>query len=798
MVGNLSEQRSDLTLKHYTRLVIAFLFSLILLSLYQYTTLYFKGVVDSIFSNSFLMAVAHHIGYSAIIGLLFVAPFHFLEKWKYRRGFKFAMWTLILLLILEAMLIGYYTTTFVPLGADLLGYSWEDIKETVFNSGGISFVQILLIVAVAAIFYGIYRFTAKYYHLISGMFPFTFILFTIFIATLFLGGKPINENKTQYLVVNLYLGSLEDDSYVENEENVEYPLLKDNEVPNVLGEHFNLGEEKPDIVFLMIEGLGRDFVGAEAEFGGFTPYLDSLTQKSLYFENCLSNTGRTFGVLPSLIGSLPFGKKGFMELETSPNRHTLFSILKNDGYFTSFLQGTNSSFDNVDNFLVEENVDFVLERSRFGDGYELSPADASGSSWGYTDRELFRKSLSLKRDIKGPKLDVYMTISNHEPFIPPKQAYFERQVEKLLKTSKLNRKAKRVVDKNKNVFATLLYTDDAIKYFMESYKRQNKNYENTIFIITGDHRLVPIRQRNTLSRFHVPLIVYSPMLKAPKKVSAINSHFDVTPSILSLLKEKYNIAMPIKTAWMGGGLDMETSFRGTKSIPLMRNKNELKEYVHNNKFFSDGDVYKIDKNMNLSSASDSKLKKMLNDFKSMNAYVTGNNKIIPDSLSIFKVEKEVFTEEEMVYINSVLTENNFDKAYMVARELAFDKERENALLVCRYILSNVPSHIDTKILSGRVNAWEGNYETAIEIFLECIKTNPFYDDPYAALLDVYFWSDRDKPALALLDVIKENSIKSKDVNKRVSRAIRQAKKNSASVAKKKPKTTDEVSEIQFE
>ena len=96
MVGNLSEQRSDLTLKHYTRLVIAFLFSLILLSLYQYTTLYFKGVVDSIFSNSFLMAVAHHIGYSAIIGLLFVAPFHFLEKWKYRRGFKFAMWTLIL------------------------------------------------------------------------------------------------------------------------------------------------------------------------------------------------------------------------------------------------------------------------------------------------------------------------------------------------------------------------------------------------------------------------------------------------------------------------------------------------------------------------------------------------------------------------------------------------------------------------------------------------------------------------------------------------------------------------------
>jgi len=56
-------------------------------------------------------------------------------------------------------------------------------------------------------------------------------------------------------------------------------------------------------------------LGEGAEYGGFTPYLDSLTTKSLYWENFLSNTGRTFGVLPSLLGSLPFGKSGFMELE---------------------------------------------------------------------------------------------------------------------------------------------------------------------------------------------------------------------------------------------------------------------------------------------------------------------------------------------------------------------------------------------------------------------------------------------------------------------------------------------------
>jgi hypothetical protein len=39
-------------------------------------------------------------------------------------------------------------------------------------------------------------------------------------------------------------------------------------------------------------------------------YLDSLIPKSLYWENFVSN-GRTFGALPSILGSLPYGEKDF-------------------------------------------------------------------------------------------------------------------------------------------------------------------------------------------------------------------------------------------------------------------------------------------------------------------------------------------------------------------------------------------------------------------------------------------------------------------------------------------------------
>jgi len=295
------------TLKQYTRLVISFFGCLVVLTLFQYGILYFKGVLDTIFSTSLLKAIVHQIGFAAISGVILVFPFNFWENYRPKYGFHLVFVLLGFILIIEAMLIAYYCTTLVPLGSDLLGYSFEDIKITISNSGGfmIGLYLLLAIVLLIGLFLVLYRFTSKLYNSISKMYPFTIVLFSLFLASLFTEGKPINQNKTQYLVTNLYNSSTEDNTYTAD---VEYPLIKRPEIENVLGEYFNLKEDSPNIVFIRVEGLGRDFVGEGAEYGGFTPFLDSLTTQSLYWENFLSNTGRTFGVLPSLLGSLPFGK----------------------------------------------------------------------------------------------------------------------------------------------------------------------------------------------------------------------------------------------------------------------------------------------------------------------------------------------------------------------------------------------------------------------------------------------------------------------------------------------------------
>jgi len=746
--------------------------------MYQYTTLYFKGVVDTILSTSFFIAVVHQIGFASLAGVILAFPFNFWENFRPKYGFNLVFVVLALLLIIEAMLISYYCTALVPLGSDLWSYGFDEISETIFDSGSMTVGLIVGILIVMAMFYGLYKITSKHYHYISKMYPFTIILFSMFIMTMFIDGKPINQNKIQYLALNLYETSKEDTSY---DSEVEYPLIKKEPVQDVLGVYFELKEERPNIVFIMVEGLGRDFVGEGAEYQGFTPFLDSLTTKSLYWENCLSNTGQTFGVLPSLLGSLPFGKSGFMELEKYPNKLTLFGILKNNGYHTSFYQGANSTFDNVDRFLKSEDVDFVLDKSGFGSTYELQAEDAAGSSWGYPDKELFKKSMSLSREAKQPRIEVYLTTSTHEPFIPPQQDFYKSKLQQILSNGQHQGKVKKTIKKNDNVFATLLYSDNALKYAFEEFKRQ-PDYDNTIFIVTGTHSLMTIPQRNDLGRFHVPLIMYSPMLKSSKKIGAVSSHFDVTPTLLALLEDKYDLEVPKTVAWMGNAIDTQSEFQSLKDIPLMRNKNELKDYVSGNKFYSGGKLYEIDENMNLSTYSGvSSAEEKLESFKSVNAYVTNNDRIIPDSSAIFSVQKGGFTDSEIVYINSVYNGENLDKVYTIAKELAFEKEYDKALLLGRYILSESPSHIDAKVLTGRINAWKGNYETSIEILKSCIEVNPSYIDSYSALFDVYFWSERTEEALKLIETVQESSSNASELTDKISRARIQARKKETAV-----------------
>jgi len=704
-------------------------------------------------------------------------PFYvFFEKIRNKLGLYSTTVLFMVLIFIQLGLVKYSSTTLLNLGADILGYSLEDIFLTVKSIGPISFISVVLLVLVPAVFLLLValfkrKLTAK---IVSRFLVFILVsslVFRLFNSEAF---KKINQNKLSFLVVDVIrfqIGKNEINDHFQGRS--DYPFLKlFNETNDVLSPFFNLKKEKPTIVIVVLEGMGGEFVG-DNDYAGFTPYLDSLISRSLYWPNFLSTTGRSFGVLPSLIGSLPYGEKGFLELPELPSHLSLINVLKSNGYTTSFYAGHQSSFDKKINFLEHNGIDYVVDENNFGKEYEKAKENSEGYSWGYPDAEIYRKTLSVLGKRKKPRLDILVTLSNHEPFEFPKKESYLKKVDQLLNSGKIIKAGKKSVEAYKNIYASLLYTDQSLAKFMKSYATRS-DYENTIFIITGDHRLIPIAQKDQLCRYHVPLFIYSPMLKSAETFKSVSSHLDIAPTLLSLLVNNYDFNKIEKTAWLGKGIDTVKSFRNIHEIPLMKYKGVINDFVYKEYLYSDGDLYKIKenfgtykiKNDSLLSLLSTKLKK----FKEDNYYVTKRNKIFPDSLNIYTAKKYKFTVGEQRQIEKITTGFNYDEVFMIAREKAFAKDFNTAKLLCMYILSKLPNHVDARILKGRILAWSGTYAEAEKEFLKALEGAPYYDDVYLALLDLYWWSGQDEKTAPLAIKAYRNEIENADVSFKFAKA----------------------------
>jgi phosphoglycerol transferase MdoB-like AlkP superfamily enzyme/TolA-binding protein len=711
-----------------------------------------------------------------------------------------------LIVLAQFALTKYHLTTLVNLGADILGYSISDMFTTVTASESLSILYFIPFVLFPLVFIFVCNKISKITFTKTFIFSSLFIIALTFSLKLFSANfsENVNQNKLAFFATDIVRFQNDKSDFDVNKLTYkkEYPLVQPfTSSPDVLAPFFQINEEKPNIVMIIVEGLGNEFIGKNG-YSGFTPYLDSLIPKSLYWENFVSNAGRTFGALPSILGSLPYGEKGFLELNPLPANISLVSILKANNYTTSFYSGDESSFDRKINFLEYNGIDNVIDINKFGTGYEKTKANSGGFSWGYPDSEIFRKTLSELDGKKRPRLDIIMTLTNHEPFEFPQKKEFLKKVDSILYTNKNLKVSKSEVNTYKNIFASLLYTDYSIKNFINSYSKRPE-YKNTIFVITGDHRLIPIAQKDKLCRFHVPLYIYSPLLKRPQTFKSVSSHWDITPSLVSFLMNNYKMNKMEKTAWMSTGLDTVKKFRNIHKIPIMQNKGNINELIYKEYLYSNGELFKIDENFETTKISDSDIlrtmKDSLSEAKKLNAYLTQKNKIIPNSINKYTRPAFEFSKADLATIKKLTKGLNMDQTFLLAREFAFNKEREKARLLCNYILNESPNYADVRTLKGRTLAWDKQYEKAETEFKDVIKRTPFYNDSYLALMDLYWWTDQDNKGILIAKQALKNKVEDPELGIKLAKAYKRtndialAKKTIDSVIKKYPKNTDYIS-----
>lgn len=551
----------------------------------------------------------------------------------------------------------YFTETKNILGADLFYYSWAEITQILKSSAMLNLKNIALIVLLTAFISIAFTFVTKwafkswYIGVVAVLLGVVaFAIPTTNLQSSFTGSEFAQnavKSKLSYFIgsgVENYMGNHPEmfnwlyaglDTGKEQEGSQDqYPFLKDEDTEDFLGNYFHRADKVPNVVVIIVEGLGHAYSAPNGYVGNVTPFIDSLRNKSLYWDHNLSSSGRTFAALPSISGSLPFGQNGFLEIENTPQHFNLFNVLGSNGFETGFFYGGDVTFDRMDKFLKYSKVEHIVDQRSFGKSYKKLP-QSNGESWGYEDQAVLAKMLEVQKVADRPYFSMILTLSTHNPFLVNNTAFYENRFDEHVKSGRITNSQKNWALQYKKQLVTVMNLDHAIEVFFKAYRKRS-DFANTIFIITGDHSMPEIAFQEKIDRYRVPLIIYSPLLKQPQRFENIVSHFDIAPSILAYYRKNYGLKTPAKVAWMGKGLGDNIGIND-KSFPLMQSKDQLADFIAGSYYLNQNSLFKInfnDDELIENEAQKNKIKKQFDHFKTKNRTFYSTKKLIPDSLVI--------------------------------------------------------------------------------------------------------------------------------------------------------------------
>ncbi|WP_298734376.1 sulfatase-like hydrolase/transferase [uncultured Chitinophaga sp.] len=577
--------------------------------------------------------------------------------------------TAILFCLLHIILTQYFLTTLTMLGSDLWYYSGQDIWQTVSAANIRALAAIGLLAMIILVVWSLTKLPRSIHPapalgisiiVLSGLAEIFNLAYRSqnWRSESSEYGNSLSNNTSYYFyqqsLDHFFPSAAEMNTYADSNmlnerdelnssidyfnytDEARYPFLHSDETKDVLSPFLRRNGTKPNIVIILLEGVGRAYSNDGAYLGSFTPFMDSLSKHSLYWENFLSSAGRTFAVLPSTLASVPFGKTGFTEMgDRMPPHLSLLSLLKYNGYKTSFYYGGDAQFDNMAGFLQRNAIGHIYDMQSFPGSYSKLPANPLGLCWGYGDKELYRFYFSTLHEEDTPYCRVLLTVTSHEPFLVPEQEKYLDRFEHRMNELRLDKASKEIARDFKLKYASILFADDALRDFFRYYARR-PDYHNTIFVVTGDHRMPEIPMNDKLDRYRVPFLIYSPLLQRSAKFASVSSHFDVTPSLLRLLQTQYQLQLPSLVSWVGSGLDTGYTFRNRKAYPFMQSKRFMIDFIQGEHMIVGNDLFSVDAQMRLTPVVDrykmGQLQRRFEKFKRKNRQITAGARLLPDSV----------------------------------------------------------------------------------------------------------------------------------------------------------------------
>lgn len=291
-------------------------------------------------------------------------------------------------------------------------------------------------------------------------------------------------------------------------------------------------KEHPNVVVIIMESLGYYKTGIGGSKVNPTPNLDKFASESLLFSKFYTPTVATARSVFAAITSLP----DISKVKTGSrnpfivNQHTTIGELK--GYEKYYFLGGSANWGNIRGVLTYN----IPELNIFEEGSYKSPRV---DVWGISDLNLMKESFGVLngRGLDKPFFALIQTSGFHRPYtIPSDNDDFKVLTEKDISEKTVQSYGFDTMAD----FNAMRLQDYALGRFMEMAKK-TKWYDNTIFLVFGDHSLPANNALNTqewerpLSNgYHVPLIIHSPKYIKTGVETKIASEMDVMPTVAGL------------------------------------------------------------------------------------------------------------------------------------------------------------------------------------------------------------------------------------------------------------------------
>lgn len=272
-----------------------------------------------------------------------------------------------------------------------------------------------------------------------------------------------------------------------------------------------LNTTRPNIVFIILESFGAKVVEPLGGVKDVTPNLNRLIDEGVLFEKMYANSFRTDRGIVSVLGGFP-AQPSMSILKDPKKTQTLNSIprtLIENGYNASFLYGGDLSFAQMKLFLVTQKITDLTTDTDF-------PITDRLTKWGVPDAIAFKKLADgIKNKKQEPNLDMFLTLSSHEPFDVPTRKFDDPYLN------------------------SVAYTDSCLGVFIDELKL-SPQWKNTLVVLVPDHdmRYPETIDYSAPERHDIFMLWLGGAVKEPRRIDKICSQVDIAPTLLSQLKIK--------------------------------------------------------------------------------------------------------------------------------------------------------------------------------------------------------------------------------------------------------------------